>query len=564
MAPRNLSPVIAINCTVLMLGLAMAVVLPAHGANYPAPIKYRQAMTKIVDETGLRGWPVGHENDGRHIEEIVASPTNNILAFIVKLDIYSDRRLYVRGNGTELVDCTPYLNAAGVDPNKVYGLRMSHDGNRIFFFGTYGTDIYYLIPWSIWEVHPAFKGLAGGDGRLPYTVHYDGSKLFFKHVTSSGGISVPGLYYANVGDPTFTPHLMMPMSKLPGDQNTNLLWYLGSSEYGGSLLCKWYSTISNSQAMWRIPTPSNPPNPSGDPIKVPLEDHNAVWDNSDLNNKIVASQIGAPEGASSALYAYRDSGQLDKLYYVDLISGEKKRLLTADGGGFTFPTLYDNGYFTRVARFSGPYHKATRVNLLTGEQRDTLSYWFGESNTPYYLTDLVDDSSGTFARFYYMGSKPVSQTARIHQVDMTAPPGGNGVAPLISSISFNKQQWAYEDTSPLTVTAQISDPKGRDNLQYVYMQVLVDGLEMPAWLTNGYKPITEAQMFDSGSNGIFTCTSELYKISSFYTHYRLPHEVGVRIIVKNKDANYMIADTTITITTHGAATVPAVLPLLLN
>jgi hypothetical protein len=53
--------------------------------------------------------------------------------------------------------------------------------------------------------------------------------------------------------------------------------------------------------MWRVPTPSNPPNPSGDPIEVPLENHNAVWDNTDLHNKIVASQIGTPEGAASAL-----------------------------------------------------------------------------------------------------------------------------------------------------------------------------------------------------------------------------------------------------------------------
>jgi hypothetical protein len=337
--------------------------------------------------------------------------------------------------------------------------------NYHHFLGAKGISvIYYLIPWSVWEVHPAFKGLAGGDGRLPYTVKYDGSKLFFKHVTTPGGISVVGLYYADVGDPTYTAHLMMPMSKLPGDQNPNHLWYLGSSEYGGSLLCRWYSSTTNSQAMWRVPTPSNPPYDSGDPIKVPLEEHNAVWDNSDLHNKIVASQIGTPEGAASALYAYRDSGQLDKLYYVDLISGEKKRLLSADGAPLTFPALYDDGYFTRVARFTGPYHKATRVNLLTGEQRDTHSYWFNESNDPYYLTDLVNDSSGTYARFYYMATKPYGQTARIHQIDMTAPPTGNGSAPLISSISFSKPAWSYQDPTPLTVTAQISDPKGRANL----------------------------------------------------------------------------------------------------
>jgi hypothetical protein len=551
------------RCLVLAMALFCLGALPCLAANYPAPIKYRQIMIKLIDEPNLQGWPTGYETAGRHIEEIVASRTNNILAFTVKLDVYADKRLYVFGNGSQLVDCTPYLNAAGVNPNNVYGLRMSNDGTRIFFFGTYATDIYYLIPWFIWEVHPAFLGLAGGDGRVPYTVNYGGTRLFFKHVAVSGGFSVPGLYYADVGDSTYTPHLMMNMNKLPGNQNTNLLRYLGSSEYGGSLLCTWFSSISNSTAMWRVPTTYNPPNPSGDPVKVPLEDHAAVWDEASLPNKIVASQLGAPEGMASALYACRDSGQNEKLYYVDLNSGEKKRLLSADGGGFTFPALYDDGYFARFARFTGPFHKATRVNLLTGEQRDTHSYWFGESNNSYYLTDLVDDSAGTYARFYYMATKPTGLTARIHQVDLAAPPGGRGGAPLISSISFTKQQWSIEDTTPLTVTAQVSDPKGLANLQYVYMQVLVDGLEQPAWLTNAWKPFSEAQMVDSGG-GIFTCTSNLQNYSSFYTHYKLPHEVGVRIIAKNKDEHYMIADTTITITTRAAGSLPAILPLLLN
>lgn len=559
-----MTALIRLTCLLLAPWLILAGAPAAHGGSYPATIKYRQIMTKIVDETQLQGWPSGgYETAGRHIEEVVASPENNILAFTVKLDIYSDKRLYVRGNGTEIVDCTPYLTAAGVNPNNVYGLRMSHDGNRIFFFGKYGEDIYYLTPWFVWEVHPAFKGLAGSDGRVKYTVNYDGSKLFFKHVTTPAGISVVGLYYADVGDATYTAHLMMPMSKLPGDQNPNLLWYLGSSENGGSLLCRWYSSTTNSTAMWWVNTPSNPPNPSQDPVRLPDEGHPYVWAEQDLHNKIVASQIA--EGSASALYACQDSGQNEKLYYLQLTTSptyQNRRLLSGDGGGFTFPTLYDDGYFTRIARFSGPFRKATRFNLLTGEQRDTLSYWFGESNTPYYLTDLVDGVN--FAEFYYMASKPVDQTARVHQIDMTAPPGGNGLAPLISSISFSKSAWAFEDTTPLTVTAQITDPKGAANLGNVYLQVLVDGLEMPAWLTNGYKPFSEAQMFDSGGNGIFTCTSNLIKYSSFYTHYTLPHEVGIRIIAKNKDAHYMIADTTITLTTKGVMSGPAVRSLLLS
>ena len=85
----------------LILVLAFGLVCQSQAASYPAPIKYRQLMTKIVDETNLQGWPSGHETAGRYIEEIVASPDNNILAFtvIAGYDIYKEKRLFVLGNG---------------------------------------------------------------------------------------------------------------------------------------------------------------------------------------------------------------------------------------------------------------------------------------------------------------------------------------------------------------------------------------------------------------------------------------------------------------------------------
>lgn len=552
---------------VVALVLPFGLVLESKAASYSAPITYRQSMTKIVDETRLQGWPAGYETAGRHIQEIVASKENNILAFTVKLDNYLDKRLYVLGNGGQLVDCTTYLTEAGVNPNNVYGLRMSYNGNRIFFFGKYGEDIYYLVPWFVWKVYPAFKGLAGGDFRWPYSVNHAGTRLFFKHVVNPGSLqAIPGLYYANVGDLTFTPHLMMNMNQLPGPQNANVLRFLGASQEGSSLLCTYFgSAAGNSTAMWRVFTPNGPPSPSQPPVKIPDEDHTWVWGEQDLRNKIVASKLS--EGSASALYASQDSGQNEKLYYLQLTTSstyQNRRLLSGDGGPFLFPTLYDDGAFSRFARFTGPFHKATRVDLLTGEQRDTHSIWFGESNDAYYLTDLVDDSSGTYARFYYMATKPYGQTARIHRVDLAAPPGGNKLAPRISSITFDKPVWAYEDTTPLKIKAWVSDPKGLSNLQYVYMQALVDGLEQPAWLTNGLKPITEAQMFDSGGNGVFNAVSNLSRDSSFYTHYNLPHEVGIRIIAKNKEGHYVIADTVITLTNRGASSFPATSTLLLD
>jgi hypothetical protein len=311
----------------------------AEAATYLATINYRERIVKLLEESQFQGWPSGAETAGRHIEEVVAHREGTPVAFTVKLDIYSDKRLYVYGNGTQLVDCTPYLNAAGINPSSVYGLRWSHEGNRLFFLVANTYDMYYLVPWFIWKVYPAFKGVPDqGWVPWPYSVNYEGTRIFFKGVLNHEA----GLYYVNVGDSTYTLHPMMLMSQLPGPQNWNVLRFLGASWEGGSLLCTYFgSAAGNSIAMWRVPTPSNPPNPSQAPVKVPNEEHTWVWAESDPN-KIIDSGIGTPEGHATALYTYQDSGN-EMLYYVDLISGEKRQLLSADGGIYLFPTLLTTG-----------------------------------------------------------------------------------------------------------------------------------------------------------------------------------------------------------------------------
>ena len=545
---------------VLVLLLVCLGMSPAQANTYPATIKHYQTMTKLLDETQLRGWPSGLETAGRHIEEVVAHRDGPV-AFTVTLDATSDKRLYMYGNGTELVDCTPYLTAAGINPSNVYGLRFSYEQNRLFFLVANTYDMYYLIPWFIWKVYPAYKGIPDqGWVPWPYSVSYEGSRLFFKGTVNNA----TGLYYTDVPEPdavnpTYTPHPMVLMSQLPGPQNGNVLRFLGSSWYGGSLICTYFgSAAGNSRAMWLVPTPLLPPNPSQAPVKVLDEEHTSVWMESNIPDKIIDNKLGY-DGSATALYACQDSGN-EMLYYLNgLGASGTKQLLSADGGTFLFPTLYDDGYFARFARFTSPGHKATVVNLLTGEQRDTHSWWFAESSLlygSYYLTDLVDDLSGHFANLYYMASKTGSPSlARLDVIDM-AP--FYRWAPIIDIVNFSKTMWLFDGTMPLTITVHVTDPTGL-NILWVKLLALVDGLEQPVWLSG--KPFSEGQLSDQGG-GVYTFTTTLNKSSNFFTQYKLPKDVGIRIIAKNAGEHYGITDTTIRITT-GAALTDAVRIMLL-
>jgi hypothetical protein len=533
----------------------------SEAATYPATIKHYQTMTKLLDETQLRGWPSGLETAGRHIEEMVAHRDGADLAFTVTLDAYSDKHLYVLTNGlAELVDCTSALNAAGINPNNVYGLHWSHE-KRLFFLVANTYDMYYYLLSD--KVYPAFKGVPDqGWVPWPYSVNYEGTRLFFKGALNGAG----GLYYSDVPgpsdpNPTYTLHPMMLMSQLPGPQNWNVLRFLGASWEGGSLLCTYFgSAAGNSIAMWRVPTPLLPPNPSQAPVKVLDEEHTSVWGSeSNIPDKIIDSGIGSADGGpASVLYACQDSGQNEKLYYYSR-GTDSKQLLSADGGSFLFPTLYDDGYFARFARFTSPGHKATVVNLLTGEQRDTHSSLFAESSLlygSYYLTDLTDDSSGHLANHYFMASKIGSPAlARLDLIDM-AP--FYRWAPIIDIISFSKPLWLFDGTMPLTITVHVTDPTGL-NILWVNVLALVDGLEQPVWLSG--KPFVEGQLTDQGG-GVYTFTTTLNKSSNFFTNFKLPKDVGIRIIAKNAGEHYGIADTTIRITTRAALSSAATIMLL--
>jgi hypothetical protein len=169
--------------------------------------------------------------------------------------------------------------------------------------------------------------------------------------------------------------------------------------------------------------------------------------------------------------------------------------------------------------------------------RDTFSCHFPESRAigGSSVTDITADN-----RFFYMGSEPTS-VSYIHRIDMA--PASTAPAPDVISISFGQPQLLLASTTPIPITVQVSDPKGADNIQSVQIHTLVDGREFHYGQV--YEPLSYTTSLTNNGGGVFTGTVVPNKYSSFYTTYALPRPVGVRVVVRNKDEHYVLADTVI-------------------
>jgi hypothetical protein len=517
----------------VILGLLFS---PSLFGAYNAPVDYKQTMTIVVRETDVDDWLPTYS---RYFEETAVSPSGSKIAFITRLAGYKDKHLYLaNGDGTGLVDMTSHL-PSGINVNNVYYLQFCGDGSKLFFFGNYGADVVYCDVLTVnKQCNTAFAGPIYGDARKPFTLDNGGTKLFFKHNTGWDSVAKKyrqGLFWASVGYPAVE---LMNIDQLPGSQNMNLLRYLGSSE-SGTLLFTWLNSTATYPAqtsMYKVGLGSGPSRmPSG-------EVHQYVWDAQNLNNRLINTN------GTVALYAHGEYGQPTELHRLDLWYGTKRLILkTTDGNGFHGgPALSPSGSIARVHTIG---YNQTRIRLSDMTTRDTHSYWFSEAGCISNLTDITEND-----RLYYMGSACWSgDPAKIFRLDMT--PNDFGKGPNITAITFNSRYLPFDDNSTLTITANVKKAVyTKKAIEWVKMKSLVEGREAPEWLV--YEPLSyDAFLYDDGSHGdaapgdgIYTNnTIHTNSGSNFYKHFTLPHYIGVRVIAKDVDDNYVMADTHLTV-----------------
>ncbi|MCX5890024.1 MAG: hypothetical protein NTY36_11290 [Deltaproteobacteria bacterium] len=519
-----------LNCLLLAPLLILAGALAAHGGSFPASIKYKQTMVRLIQETDVQGWPTGYTTDKRYPCDIMVSANGAKVGFLVKLNYFSDKHIFVmNADGTGLVDLTPNLPAGmSTRTGDIAALQINDTGSRLFFMDYPNGNIYYFDTSPPYTPHPAYLPNAFWVPPLKaYALNSDGSRIYLQHFWLVGTPPLTethnGLCYTDVGSNTLAPVVdVLSLTPAPTYWGLN---FLDAARTGGNLLFMYYPDYyhDNLQAMWQFL-------PLG---AMPNERHGWVWSLPWLYTHLMSAD------GSKALYNYQDSGGNPQLYLVNMVSGAKT-LLNSNTGEVGFPALSPDGAW---ARFFAAGCNATRVNLATLDKRDTLSARFPESGLvgAGNLTDFTADN-----RYYFMSSDP--NPACLHRIDMA--PTSTAPAPDITSISFSRPNLILTDTNPVTVTVQVSDPKGLSNIQSVQMHSLVDGQESPSGLNS--EPLYYTADLVNAGGGLYTTTFIAYKSSNFYTTHRLPWPVGVRIVVRNKDEHYVMADAVINVTTKGA------------
>jgi hypothetical protein len=527
------------------------------GYAWSAPIHYKQTMTKILDETQFQGWPPDYETYTRYFNMLTNSPDGSRIAFWVDCPVpgAAERRTYVgNSDGSGIIDLTDNF------PPEVFPVwtatyyKLDDTGSRLFFRApNVGNDIniYYfdlasrvcslaVLP-KAGETH----AIHGYDGRKPFSLTTIGDQitLFFKHVGDWDPVLErynQGIYSALLGG---SATKVMDINQVPGDENMNLLGYLGSAANAHRVLFAWKDVYNlPGVAMWQ----------TAGPTRVPDEMHDSVWD-SDRYTHIVSAD------GSKALYFYTDLWS-HYLSQVDLASGIKTPIAQTDSiHSFFLPTMAPSGNY---AFFSSPNNNRTRANLATGDQRDTLSYLFTESagSGAYLISDITADD-----RYYFIGSK--WDIGRIHRVDMA--PTDFSQAPNIAAINFTSNKLPNDGTTRTTVTATVSDAQGPATISWVRLKSLVDGLETPEWMT-GYEPLAydNWNLYDDGTHGDRVAGDGIYTndtirtnpTCNFYERFTLPKDVGVRIVARDENNNYVMADTSLTVFNSIA---PPSVPLLL-
>ncbi len=518
-----------------------------------APIEYSETVSMVIDETPVWNWMPEAEHT-RHFRDLAVSPNGEKIAFTVQLDWQQIRHIYImNSDGTGVIDITGTLPADVLEQNAkdVGRLRWNDDGSRLFFFGIYYRDLYYYDVAS-GTTNIAVSGIADPDFRIPYSVNGAGTEITFKHNAGWNEAlerTISGLFRAPVGG---DPVNLVDVASLPNKHlSINFFRYLGAARTGNKAFFIWNQDYygGNSIAQWMYDGVTT----------MQGELSNSVWPEQDLENSIVSAD------GSRAMYEnkYRYPESPIMIGYVDTATGSITSITeTFDLNGFAHQNLSYDG---TKARLSSGINYHTVYNLDDMSMRDTASYYF--KMNIYDITDMTMDN-----RYYYILTSKNNDTTthRISKVDMA--PVTFESAPQIHSVSFSAPVLFHGNDSRIKVKSHISDMQGLDNIEWVVLVPLVEGREYPDW-PMGRVPLAfptgdpgSVVLRDDGTAGDITAGDGIFSynqvatrkgdydgFNTWYTHYELPAEVGIRVIVKDIDDNYGIADTNLMITNDAPA-----------
>jgi hypothetical protein len=285
------------------------------------------------------------------------------------------------------------------------------------------------------------------------------------------------------------------------------------------------------------------------PQKYPDEEHDQIWSSAfSLKNNITDTT------GREILYAYKDAGHPWVLSSVSA-SGNTPIAETNDSNGFAFVSLNRSG--TGRVRFyarNGFRHTLYRPD---GVMRDTWSEHI-PGGDPFGGGYQATNMSYSYMenRIAYYAATREDGTDRIYSVEVSEVSDLDWEFGIVD-IYYDRQPLYVDDSTPLSVFAKVLHSGGLSEVYWVKLHALMDGREYKDWKLdhpdwNNTAPIYyDAGLRDDGDfgdeeagDGVYSNnTIRVRPDSGFYSEYGFPCYPGSRVVLRDMESNYFIADT---------------------
>lgn len=557
-----------------------------QAAWYEKGIVHQQAVTKILKRGDAR-WE-GEPNQNYNYRSVLVSADGSKVLFTVSCEFCDPKEVrpfLVSPDGSDLQDHSGMLPDDITNRWSAWSnLIINDDASKIFFRAYVETGYYDDQRMYVYDVASSTRSLALNQQNIGnvgsawhFRINETGSRVFLDKFDDGYDDYLEknrkGLFYAPTGGDKIWYLDIDTLDCAPPPYshcgNLNLFNLLGVSVRNDRAFFTWDSNTGDTDpttGFWYTGLDGN--------AVLLTDEHYSI---SEGDNRGISNAEG-----SEAIYKYRHAyGDILRLSVVDVPSGTESVVGWASSlNGFDAHMTRSGRYILTKGAYGdhGTYYQ-TMIDLQTGKSRDTWSYYLP---TMWGRTSNITENDRYY--FHTVDYWPQSEDdVGLYRIDMQTQ--GDSQAPYVQQIAFDSPVLPDIEDVTIGVRVKITDPQGIYNIDWVRLTPLVEGQETPAWAM-GREPLAfpagdagSTLLYDDGTHGDETAHDGIFSFDSiatrkgdreedgfntWYRHYALPAPVGIRIIVKDNDNNYAIADTQLVISKTRATTVAPMLYLLLQ
>ena len=536
-----------------------------YAAWYSADIAYQQAITKIL-KRGDISWGA-HTDDYYEFGMVIVSADGTKVLFTGVCEYCSPaevRPFLVNPDGSGLEDLSAMLPADIVNRWSAWrNLLINDDASEVFFRaiiedGYYDDEYLYVYDLATENLQQAVSQEFSPFGTgWHFRIDTTGDTVYLDKL--NGGYSdalgrdMRGLFYAATGG---AKQFYFDIHDLDCDSecdNLNMFALMGTSVQNDRAFfmydSDYWNTDGSNQHTGLYYT-------GLDGVQTLIGGEHYWIDEGDRRGI-------CDSGGTKVIYRYRHADdEPNQLAVVDVASESASVVGWTYGlNGFDSHMSRSGDYILVNGEFGdgGTYYQ-TIIDLTTDTSRDTWSYylpsrWGSTSN-------ITQDD-----RYYFYSRDGSAAETGLYRIDMRST--GDAHAPYVQQINFSAPALLDQDGVTIAVQVPITDPQGTANVDWVRLVPLVEGQEDPPW-PMAREPLAypsgdagSTLLYDDGTHGDVTAGDGVFSFNSiatrkgdrigdsafntWYQHYTLPAEVGIRVIVKDNDNNYTLADTLLTI-----------------